>query len=89
MKTLISVNYEHKKYNLKRFKFESIAQYTALSAVIYNFRSYIHKLGFDCSLLNDSEIMGFEGIIFIVESINDDSYLVEILEFLSKNENHR
>jgi hypothetical protein len=77
-----ATNLTHKRFELTRYNFKSIGEYKALSAVIYNFRKYIVALGYNCSLLDDCEIMAFEEVISIAERDSNDGYLIEILEFL-------
>jgi len=78
MRTLISVNLEHKRYGLKRQTMRP-----GMESVVYNFRKLIHDLGYDCSLLRDDEILAFEEDIHLYERSPDDSLLVEILDFLT------
>lgn len=78
-KVLSPVNYSNKMYGLVR---ENIVNYSAITSVVHNYRVFIHKLGFDSSLLNDSEILGFGNLIYEAESSEDTEYLVQVLDFL-------
>jgi hypothetical protein len=80
MKTVISVNLEHKKYGLERAR---IKNHDCMTAVIGNLRKYLHNLGYDLSLLNDSEILAFEDLVYEAEQDNDNSYLITVLDFNS------
>jgi len=78
-KVLISTNLEIKAYGLKRGTMNP-----ALQAMVYNFRKFIHELGYDCSLMLDHEILAFEEEIHLAETDNDNTTLIEILDFLSR-----
>ena len=77
-KVLTGVNFEHKKLGLRRAR---INNYATSTCVIYNFRSLVHKLGYDCSLLSDDEILGLSELVHSYE-VDGDEFLIEALDFL-------
>jgi len=80
MKLLSGVNLTNKRYGLERFQFK---HHASLTSVIHNFRKLIHELGYNSSLLDDSEIMAFEDLIAGYEKGDDADYLLEVLDFIS------
>jgi hypothetical protein len=78
-KVLTGVNYRHKRFGLQRM---IISKYHVFEAVIKNYRLLIHTLGYNCSLLSDSEILGLGDAIMEYED-GDKTLLIEILNFLS------
>jgi hypothetical protein len=78
MKILSAVNLTHKNFGLSRPKIDC---YASLTAVIGNFRKLIRSLGYDCSLLNDEEVLAFESFIYEYEH-GDRESLIELLDFL-------
>ena len=79
LKFLASVNLAHKKYGLKRV---NIIEYTSAIKAVKIYRSKIVKLGYSCALLTDNEILAFRPRIVEASRVNDDSVLIEVLNFL-------
>ena len=69
-KVLSGVNLTHKSLGLTR---PEIKNYGSLTAVIGNIRSLIYDLGFDCSMLNDQDVLALEDLVHEHEQdLNDD-----------------
>ena len=79
-KILIGVNLTHKRYGLERFKFTNHA---AMTAVIHNIRRLLLQLGYDSSLLDDSEVMALEELVADSEYSGNTEHLIEVLNFIS------
>ena len=79
-KILIGVNLTHKRYGLERIKFTNHA---ALTAVIHNIRRLLHELGYDSSLLDDSEVMALEELVADSEYSGENGHLIDVLNFIS------
>ena len=77
---LTSVNLSSPLFALRRV---DIKHYSSKTAMIYNFRTLIRTLGYDCSLLTDGEILALEDAIAMHEQEPEDSELLEILNFLT------
>jgi hypothetical protein len=79
-KLLTGTNLTNKLHGMQRGK---IVNHGALVAMIRNFRKFIYELGYDASLLDDSEVLAFEDLIHEAEQTGDNDFLTDALDFNS------